>query len=212
VEPRAVARPERVASTIMKLVRKLWMGLPLMATACRASDDATPPAELSAPADDPTPMKPTPAADPASTSATPAVDPAPTSATPAAPTSATPAVDPAPPTVVSSPDDRPIPSGSGDYSAVLADARAYKRGEIDFAALKRRIVRRKLPPHPLGDGYVIMPVPAPPPGVPFDPMMMPDDWERTWGEVAMAHFAGTLSRDEYDRLHAAAHPKCKPSP
>jgi len=106
-------------------------------------------------------------------------------------------------------DDPPIPQGSGDYAAVLADARAYKRGEIDYPTLEQRVLARKLPPHPLGDAYVIMPVPAPPPGVPYDPMMMPDDWERTWGEVAMAHFAGVLTREEYDRLHAAAHPQCK---
>lgn len=116
------------------------------------------------------------------------------------------------PTIVPTSADRPIPPGSGDYGAVLAEARKYKRGEIDFAALQAWIVARKLPPHPLGDEYVIMPVPAPPPGVPFDPMMMPGDWVRTWGEVAMAHFAGALSIEEYDRLHAAAHAMCAKKP
>ena len=129
----------------------------------------------------------------------------PPSSTPEDPTTKAPATNTPAPAI----DEPPIPQGSGDYAAVLADARAYKRGEIDYKALEQRILARKLPPHPLGDEYVIMPVPAPPPGVPFDPMMMPSDWERTWGEVAMAHFAGVLTREEYDRLHAAAHPQCK---
>lgn len=43
-------------------------------------------------------------------------------------------------------------------------------------------------------------------------MMMSDDWEGTWGEVAMAHFAGALTREEYDRLHGAAHPMCAKTP
>ena len=58
------------------------------------------------------------------TTATP--PPSATKAEPAAPPAATPKD---PPTQA---DERPIPPGSGDYSAVLADARAYKRGEIDF--------------------------------------------------------------------------------
>ncbi|MBL8969407.1 MAG: hypothetical protein JNK56_02445 [Myxococcales bacterium] len=116
------------------------------------------------------------------------------------------------PTVVPTTDERPIPPGSGDYGAVLARARKFRRGEISFAALRAWVVARKLPPHPLTDKFVIMPVPAPPPGVPFDPMMMPPDWVGTWGEVAMAHFAGALTREEYDRLHAAAHPSCSRAP
>jgi len=28
----------------------------------------------------------------------------------------------------------------------------------------------------------------------------------------MAHFAGALTREEYDRLHAAAHPRCSQTP
>lgn len=115
----------------------------------------------------------------------------------------------APATVAADPGPEPeIPPGSADYAAVLADARAYKRGTIDFAELQQRIVARGLPPHPLGDVYVISPVPAPPPGVPFDPRIMPGDWKGTWGEVAMTYWAGQITRDEYDRLHRAAHPVC----
>lgn len=103
-----------------------------------------------------------------------------------------------------------IPPGSADYSAVLADARAYKTGRIKFAELRRRVLARKLPPHRLGDAYLMTPVPAPPPGVPFEPLMMPDDWKGTFGEVAMTHFAGQITLEEYNRLHRAAHPKCEP--
>lgn len=120
-----------------------------------------------------------------------------------------PTADTKPPPPAPDPGPEPeLPPGSADYSAALADARAYRRGQIEFAELQRRVVARGLPPHPLGDGYVIMPVPAPPPGVPFDPRIMPSDWKGTWGEIAMTHFAGQITRDEYDRLHRAAHPNC----
>lgn len=102
-----------------------------------------------------------------------------------------------------------IPAGSGDYAGVLADAEAYKDGTIAWPELEKRILGRKLPPHPLGDAYLFMSPPPPPPGVTFDPLMMPHDWEHTWGEVAMAHFAGQITREEYDKLHKAAHPMCK---
>lgn len=102
-----------------------------------------------------------------------------------------------------------IPEGSADYSAALADARAYRTGRIDFAELQRRVVARDLPPHRLGDGYLMIPVAAPPPGIPFVPGLMPDDWKGTFGEVAMTHFAGQITREEYDRLHRAAHPTCE---
>lgn len=126
--------------------------------------------------------------------------------TPAPATSPAPTAEPAP---ASDAGPEPvIPPGSADYSAALADARAYKTGRIDFAELQRRVVARKLPPHGLGDGYLMMPVPAPPPGVPFDPLIMPSDWKGTFGEVAMTHFAGQITREEYDRLHRAAHPMC----
>ena len=48
----------------------------------------------------------------------------------------------------------------------------------------------------------------PPPGVDFDPRMMPEDWEGTWGEVAMMFWLGKLTREQYDELHEAAHPHC----
>jgi hypothetical protein len=89
------------------------------------------------------------------------------------------------------------------------EARRYRQGEIDFAELQRRILAMQLPPHRLGDAYLMSPVPMPPPGVSFDPKRMPGDWERTWGEVAMTVFAGKLTQEEYDRLHAAAHPGCR---
>jgi hypothetical protein len=102
-----------------------------------------------------------------------------------------------------------IPKGSGDYSAVLTDAHQYKIGAISFDELQKRILARKLPPHPQGDPYLLILPPPPPAGVTFDPLLMPKDWEKTWGEVAMAMFANELTREEYDRLHKAAHPACK---
>jgi hypothetical protein len=38
---------------------------------------------------------------------------------------------------------------------------------------------------------------------------MPSDWAGTWGEIAMTMFAGDVTREEYDRLHRAAHPQCR---
>lgn len=98
-----------------------------------------------------------------------------------------------------------IPSGSGDYQKMLNEVVRYKKGAISFEQLTKFVVAAKLPPHPLGCAYVIAPVPAPPPGTPFDPALMPRDWEHTFGEVAMTHWAGKLTREEYDRLHEAAH-------
>jgi len=102
--------------------------------------------------------------------------------------------------------DRRIPRGSGDFSGALADSEAYKRGDISFDVLTKRVVARKLPPHPSGCGYLMTPVPQPPPGMTFDPWMMPTDWEHNFGEVAMTMWVGALTQDEYDKLHAAAHP------
>lgn len=104
--------------------------------------------------------------------------------------------------------DARIPPRSADYSSALADATLYRRGDISFEELQRRVLARALPPHRLGDGYLFVSPPPPPPGVHFDPLVMPYDWAGTWGEIAMTHFAGELTRDEYDRLHAAAHPAC----
>lgn len=165
------------------------VGIVFVMLACKAPPNERPVSEPSAPAPAPAPE-----AAPA-----PAPEAAPASAPIAEPG---PASDPGPEPV--------IPPGSADYSAVLADARAYRTGRIDFAELQRRIVARDLPPHGLGDGYLMMPVPVPPPGVPFDPLIMPGDWKGTWGEVAMTHFAGQITREEYDRLHRAGHPSCSP--
>jgi len=105
--------------------------------------------------------------------------------------------------------DVTVPAGSADYSAALADAKAYKRGEIKFDELQKRVLARKLPPHKLGDGYLFMRPPPPPPGIVFNPLLMPDDWKGTWGEIAMTLFAGQITQDEYEKLHKAAHPACK---
>jgi hypothetical protein len=110
--------------------------------------------------------------------------------------------------VMTDPASIPLPDGSGDYREVLALATSHRAGAMDFEALTRAVVARGLPPHPLGDAYLMIPVPAPPPGSSFDPRQMPKDWEGTWGEVAMAYWLGALTRDEYDRLHRAAHPAC----
>ncbi len=103
-----------------------------------------------------------------------------------------------------------IPADSGDYKSALTDATLYKRGDIDFAELQKRVLARNLPPHPLGDAYLMSPVPMPPPGISFDAKRMPKDWEHTWGEIAMTVFAAQITEAEYDRLHAAAHPSCPP--
>jgi hypothetical protein len=103
-----------------------------------------------------------------------------------------------------------IPKGSGNYARALALATLHKRGTIPFDQLEAAVLALRLPPHKLGDGYLLIPSPVPPPGTPFDPKMMPDDWEGTWGEVAMAYHLGVLDRDQYEKLHRAAHPtSCK---
>lgn len=104
--------------------------------------------------------------------------------------------------------DPRIPAGSADYSGALADSAAYKRADITFEQLRDRVLARKLPPHALGDDYLLVIPPAPPPPATFDPLLMPSDWSGTWGEIAMTMFAGDITRDEYDRLHRAAHPQC----
>lgn len=122
---------------------------------------------------------------------------------------------PPPPATAAAPDGDRIPEGSGDYAKMMAAAVRYKKREISFEQLKQIVVGAKLPPHPQGCAYVIAPVPAPPPGTPFDPALMPHDWERTFGEVAMTFWAGKITQQEYDKLHAAAHkdqpgfPQCR---
>jgi hypothetical protein len=104
-------------------------------------------------------------------------------------------------------DDVTLPPGSADYSKMLAAVLRYKKGELTFAQLKQIVVAAKLPPHTQGCEYVISPVPMPPPGIPFNPAIMPKDWEHTFGEVAMTFWAGKITREEYDQLHEAAHKK-----
>jgi hypothetical protein len=101
-----------------------------------------------------------------------------------------------------------LPDGSGDYRETLALADQYRQGALPFDALVARLTARHLKRHALGCDYLMNPVPMPPPGVRFEPRLMPADWEGTWGEVAMAYWLGVLTREEYDRLHAIAHPQC----
>lgn len=109
-------------------------------------------------------------------------------------------------------DDAPkMVPGSADYTRTLKLVLAHKQ-RPDLEALKKALVALKLPPHPLGCAYVMAPVPAPPPGVPFEPASMPPDWKGTWGEVAMTFWRGDLTHAEYDALHAAAHAKEKGFP
>lgn len=105
-----------------------------------------------------------------------------------------------------------IPDGSGDYSKMLALGFRYKQGKITFAQLTKSVLAAKLPPHSLGDLYLMMVPPPPPPGMKVDPLSMPSDWEKTFGEIAMIHFAGQITKDEYEKLHKAAHGKKKGFP
>lgn len=102
--------------------------------------------------------------------------------------------------------DARIPRGSGDYSGALADAEAYKKGDISFGTLQKRVLARQLPPHPLGCAYLMIPVPQPPPGMSFNAWDMPRDWEHNFGEIAMTHWVGALGLEDYNKLHEAAHP------
>ncbi len=101
-----------------------------------------------------------------------------------------------------------IPEGSADYSSALADAILYKSGTITFEELQARVLERNLPPHSLGDEYLEMVPPPPPPGMEFTPLSMSDDWKGNWGEIMKTSIAGQITEEEYDRLHAAAHPDC----
>ena len=102
-----------------------------------------------------------------------------------------------------------IPQGSGDYARALALATLHQRGKLPYDELERATVALRLPPHPLGDAYLMIPVPPPPSPDDFDPKMMPRDWQGTWGEVAMAYWLGVLDKPLYRKLHQAAHPSCK---
>jgi hypothetical protein len=99
-----------------------------------------------------------------------------------------------------------LPAGSGDYAGALALATLHKRGTIPFEQLEAAVLALSLPPHKLGDGYLMVSAPPPPPEIKLDPKMMPKDWEGTWGEVAMAYHLGILDKDTYNKLHRAAHP------
>lgn len=102
-----------------------------------------------------------------------------------------------------------LPQDSADYAEALALVMLHGRGDIDFEAMKKAVVARGLPPHRLGDPYLLVTPPPPPPGQTFDPAIMPADWAGTWGEVAMAYLLGELTKPQYEALHQAAHPTCK---
>lgn len=104
-------------------------------------------------------------------------------------------------------DDAKMVAGSADYARTLRLVLDFKKGELSMEELSKRIVALKLPPHHLGCVYVMSPVPAPPPGVPFEPALMPKDWKSTFGEVAMTFWRGDLTREQYEVLHLAAHGK-----
>lgn len=114
------------------------------------------------------------------------------------------------------PGDATMVKGSADYTRTLKLVLEHKLGKLTLEELAKKVVALKLPPHSLGCGYVMSPVPAPPPGVPFEPASMPSDWVGTFGEVAMTFWRGDLSRESYDAVHRAAHgkrpgfPNCKP--
>ncbi len=103
-----------------------------------------------------------------------------------------------------------LPKGSGDYARALAIATLHQQGKLSTPQLEAAVLALKLPPHKLGDGYLMIPVPKPPPQIKFDPKMMPKDWEGNWGEVAMAYWLGVIDKQIYQKLHQAAHPdSCK---
>jgi len=102
-------------------------------------------------------------------------------------------------------DEAKMVAGSADYTRTLKLVLEFKKGKVTFDELQKRIVALALPPHGLGCGYVMSPVPQPPPGVPFEPASMPSDWVGTFGEVAMTFWRGDLTREQYEKLHLAAH-------
>lgn len=104
-------------------------------------------------------------------------------------------------------DDAKMVKGSADYTRTLRLVLDFKKGRLTFEQLSKKVVALKLPPHGQGCAYTMMPVPAPPPGVPFEPASMPADWSNTFGEVAMTFWRGDLHRKDYDALHEAAHGK-----
>ena len=135
---------------------------------------------------------------------------APTASATTAPTSTAPATTAPTPTVTATPTAAIETGTDGDYSAIEVTAKQYKSGAITFTELEKYIRARKLPTHRAGDGHLMIPSPRPPPGIEFNPRIMPKSWEGTWGEVAMMFWLGYIERAEYHRLHAAEHPNCKP--
>lgn len=103
------------------------------------------------------------------------------------------------------PDELKLPEGSADYTRTLKLVLEYKHKKIDLKTLEKKLLALKLPPHGQGDLYVTAPSPMPPPGVKFEPALMPGDWKNTWGEVAMTFWKGDLSQADYEALHKAAH-------
>ncbi len=178
-----------------------WAAAVLLVSATACDKNGTPPAASSA----------------TSTVSSPAAAVATASATATAATTATPSASAAAPAreieglaVLEEKLRRDIPKGSGDYAHALALATLHQEGKLPCADLEKAILALKLPPHKLGDGYLMIPVPKPPNPADFNPKMMPKDWQGTWGEVAMAYWLGKLDKKLYAKLHQAAHPDCKP--
>lgn len=110
-------------------------------------------------------------------------------------------------------EDDPNPwwrASSGDYRRVTDLVDRFRAGTLGVEALVDRLRSLGLVPHPLGCGYLLVPVPMPPPGVRFDHRIMPPDREGTIGELAMVR-GSLLSREEWREVHAALHPEC-PAP
>jgi len=94
---------------------------------------------------------------------------------------------------------------SGDYHRVVDIVDAFQGGGITSEQMVLQVRALELAPHPLGCGYLGMPVPMPPPGSDshFDERIMPLDWEGTIGEV---HMVRGLLGDDWEAFHEALHP------
>jgi len=100
-----------------------------------------------------------------------------------------------------------IPKGSGDYTRTLQLGEQFKAKKIDFDAFQSGIMALDLKEPTEGLATLLMPIPSPPPGIEVDPKMMPNEWEGTWGEVAMLYWLDYIDRRQYDELTAAAFSK-----
>ncbi len=102
-----------------------------------------------------------------------------------------------------------LPSGSAEYRNTVKLIHEYTlKKKLTLAQLTKAVVALELKRHPLGCEYYWLSPSPPPPGITFEPKLMPADWVGTFGEVAMTHLGGWgLTRADYDTLHKAAHGK-----